>query len=149
MHGGADELDAATLLDIDLSGTKLIEASAGTGKTYTIANLYLRHVIAGREVGKLLVVTFTVAATEELRGRIRARLFETLSRPRPGVCENVVFYLAIRPEDFMPVVNRLDEAGLNSGHGRHRIVVRDPRIDDNERSVSLAVMGRSRADDLV
>ena len=54
------------------------------------------------------------------------RLFETLSRPRPGACENVVFYLAIRPEDFMPVVNRLDEAGLNSGHGRHRIVVEKP-----------------------
>ncbi len=54
------------------------------------------------------------------------RLFETLSRPRPGVCENVVFYLAIRPEDFLPVVNGLDRAGLNSGHGRHRIVVEKP-----------------------
>ena len=54
------------------------------------------------------------------------RLFETLSRPRPGACENVIFYLAIRPEDFMPVVNGLDGAGLNSGHGRHRIVVEKP-----------------------
>ena len=53
-------------------------------------------------------------------------LFETLSRPRPGACENVVFYLAIRPEDFMPVANGLDHAGLNSGHGRHRIVVEKP-----------------------
>ncbi|MGD8977598.1 MAG: glucose-6-phosphate dehydrogenase, partial [Gammaproteobacteria bacterium] len=53
-------------------------------------------------------------------------LFDTLSRPRPGACENVVFYLAIRPEDFMPVANGLDQAGLNSGHGRHRIVVEKP-----------------------
>ena len=53
-------------------------------------------------------------------------LFETLSRPRPGACENVVFYLAIRPEDFMQVANGLDQAGLNSGHGRHRIVVEKP-----------------------
>jgi glucose-6-phosphate 1-dehydrogenase len=59
------------------------------------------------------------------RGTYR-RLFETLSRPRPGVCENVVFYLAVRPEDFMPVVYGLDSVGLNSGHGRHRIVVEKP-----------------------
>ena len=71
-------LDAAATLEIDLTGIKLIEASAGTGKTYTIANLYLRHILAGRDPGKLLVVTFTNAATEELRGRIRARLRDTL-----------------------------------------------------------------------
>jgi glucose-6-phosphate 1-dehydrogenase len=72
-----------------------------------------------------------VARFEYVEGDLReeatyTRLFETLSRPRPGACENIVFYLAIRPEDFMPVVNRLDEAGLNSGHGRHRIVVEKP-----------------------
>jgi exodeoxyribonuclease V beta subunit len=71
-------LDTETALDFPLTGTQLVEASAGTGKTYTIANLYLRHIIAGREVGEVLVVTFTTAATDELRGRIRARLFETL-----------------------------------------------------------------------
>lgn len=62
----------------DLSrGISLIEASAGTGKTYAIAMLVLRFV--GEKnipVDKILVVTFTVAATEELRGRIRAKLVE-------------------------------------------------------------------------
>src|SRR5690606_40020524 len=38
-------LDAAATLQLPLSGSKLIEASAGTGKTYTIANLYLRYVL--------------------------------------------------------------------------------------------------------
>ena len=71
-------LDTEAVLDFPLTGIQLIEASAGTGKTYTLANLYLRHIIAGREVGEVLVVTFTTAATDELRGRIRARLFETL-----------------------------------------------------------------------
>jgi exodeoxyribonuclease V beta subunit len=61
-----------------LVGLWLIEASAGTGKTYTIANLYLRHILAGRTVSELLVVTFTEAATDELRGRIRSRLSESL-----------------------------------------------------------------------
>ena len=71
-------LDTEAVLNIDLSGIKLIEASAGTGKTYTIANLYLRHVLQGIMPPNILVVTFTNAATEELRGRIRFRLFEAL-----------------------------------------------------------------------
>ena len=73
-------LDTPTdVLAFPLEGTQLIEASAGTGKTYTIANLYLRQVLTGAQVGQLLVVTFTDAATAELRGRIRARLAETLT----------------------------------------------------------------------
>jgi exodeoxyribonuclease V beta subunit len=71
-------LEPAAVLAFPLTGMRLIEASAGTGKTYTIANLYLRHVVEGREVAGVLVVTFTVAATDELRGRIRARLYEAL-----------------------------------------------------------------------
>lgn len=62
-----------------LLGKRLIEASAGTGKTYTIANLYLRvllgdHALGLKPVDRILVVTFTRAATEELRGRIRDRI---------------------------------------------------------------------------
>lgn len=69
-------LDTATILELELDGVKLIEASAGTGKTYTIANLYLRQILAGREPAQILIVTYTNAATEELRGRIRARLYQ-------------------------------------------------------------------------
>ena len=69
-------LDAEQTLRLPLAGVKLIEASAGTGKTYAISNLYLRYVLAGFPVSQILVVTFTNAATEELRGRIRKRLHE-------------------------------------------------------------------------
>jgi exodeoxyribonuclease V beta subunit len=69
-------LDARHSLQIDLSGRRLIEASAGTGKTYTIANLYLRHVLEGRAPGEILVVSFTRASTEELQHRIHARLYQ-------------------------------------------------------------------------
>ena len=72
-------LDAASLLDLELQGTSLIEASAGTGKTYTIANLYLRHILLGRKPGEILVVSFTNAATDELSQRIRARLYQALA----------------------------------------------------------------------
>ena len=57
-------LDARATLEVELDGIKLIEASAGTGKTYTIANLYLKHILAGRSRAEILVVTFTNASTE-------------------------------------------------------------------------------------
>ncbi len=76
------------IADFPLHGQRLIEASAGTGKTFTIAGLYNRLLLGhGRRsdaqqparlaCDQILVVTFTVAATAELRGRIRARLRNT------------------------------------------------------------------------
>ena len=82
MSNPAETLDP---LRLPLRGERLIEASAGTGKTYTIAALYLRLLLGlGGEsafsrpltVEELLVVTFTEAATEELRGRIRSNIHE-------------------------------------------------------------------------
>ncbi len=75
-------LDASALQGLPLHGLKLIEASAGTGKTHTIANLYLRYVLEGLSPRDLLVVTFTNAATDELRGRIRQRLHRLLRQLR-------------------------------------------------------------------
>lgn len=60
---------------LDLNHRILIEASAGTGKTFTIAVLYVRLVLEqGLLPSQILVVTFTDAATKELRERIRTRL---------------------------------------------------------------------------
>ncbi len=67
-------------LHLELSGTKLIEASAGTGKTYAIASLYLRLLVEqGLAPEQILVVTYTEAATMELRGRIRDRIRAALA----------------------------------------------------------------------
>ncbi|MCG5500085.1 exodeoxyribonuclease V subunit beta [Ectothiorhodospira lacustris] len=72
-------------LRFPLHGSRLIEASAGTGKTFTIAALYVRLVLGhGADNAfpepllppRILVVTFTEAATKELRERIHARLME-------------------------------------------------------------------------
>lgn len=61
--------------NFELEGAKLIEASAGTGKTYCIQTLFLRLVIEyGFQVQEILVVTFTDAATKELRDRLSADL---------------------------------------------------------------------------
>lgn len=72
------DLDSSTF---PLNGRMLIEASAGTGKTYTISSLYLR-LLLGRDpalsrpllCNEILVLTFTIAATDELRSRIRDRV---------------------------------------------------------------------------
>ncbi len=55
-------------------GVAVLEASAGTGKTFTIAALAARYVADGVPLDKLLVVTFTRMATGELRERVRDRL---------------------------------------------------------------------------
>ena len=62
-------------LALPLDGTRLIEASAGTGKTFTLATLVTRLIVERRlRIGQILAVTFTEAATQELRKRIRERL---------------------------------------------------------------------------
>src|SRR6185295_2006480 len=67
-----------------LGGIRRIEASAGTGKTWNICGLYLRLLLErGLDVQHILVVTFTNAATAELRERIRQRIVDTLAFVRP------------------------------------------------------------------
>ena len=56
------------------SGVTVLEASAGTGKTYTIAALTARYVAEGTPLDRLLLITFTRMATGELRDRVRERL---------------------------------------------------------------------------
>lgn len=135
-------LDAAGTLLLPLSGTKLIEASAGTGKTYTIANLYLRYILAGRRVSEILVVTFTNAATEELRGRLRQRLQQMLhcleSSAVPDVGEDA--FLAMQYEQLQTLdeeqrclattrlrlaVRTMDEAVIHTIHGFCQRALRD------------------------
>ncbi|MCC6522011.1 MAG: UvrD-helicase domain-containing protein [Polyangiaceae bacterium] len=76
---GATPLEPFVLGAVDLAVGGLIEAGAGTGKTHAITSLFVRLLIE-RElaVDDILVVTFTEAATAELRSRLRQRLAEAL-----------------------------------------------------------------------
>ena len=70
-----DDVPVDVGLTLPLHGARLIEAGAGTGKTFTLATLVLRLVLErGASMSRLLVVTFTRAATQELRLRLRRRL---------------------------------------------------------------------------
>ncbi|MGW0038589.1 UvrD-helicase domain-containing protein [Gordonia sp. NPDC003376] len=57
-------------------GTTVLEASAGTGKTYAIVGIAARQIAEGIPIDKLLLVTFSRSATAELRDRMRTRLAE-------------------------------------------------------------------------
>ena len=107
----------------------LLEASAGTGKTYALARIFLRLVAEENvEVGKILTVTFTTAATEELRDRIRSLLveaYEALIEP-PKQNEDPVFK-RLRNLNEVPVgectrriklaIACFDEAIISTIHG--------------------------------
>lgn len=104
MSAPAPGMRAFDPLATALHGTNLIEASAGTGKTYAIATLFLRLMLEqGLGVDQILVVTFTEAAAAELRDRVRSRLRAALH------C-----YRDERGAD--PVLRRLVAARKQAGH---------------------------------
>lgn len=131
MTDTAESLDP---LRLPLIGERLIEASAGTGKTFTIAVLYLRLLLGlGGEaaypraisVEELLVVTFTEAATEELRGRIRSNIHELRIACLRGESDNPL-YSALLAEiadkddaakTLLLAERQMDEAAVFTIHG--------------------------------
>jgi exodeoxyribonuclease V beta subunit len=79
------------LITTPLKGANLIEASAGTGKTYTITRLFLRLIVEKKLSGsEILVVTFTEAATEELRDRIRTTLKDAIQTLVSGTSKDEI-----------------------------------------------------------
>ncbi|MBX7067146.1 MAG: UvrD-helicase domain-containing protein [Parachlamydiales bacterium] len=71
-------------LDCPLFGPHLLEASAGTGKTFSIEHIFVRLILEGVEVEQILAVTFTRAATRELKARIRSNLEAALCNIKSG-----------------------------------------------------------------
>ncbi len=103
--------------DFPPDGRRLIEASAGTGKTYNIANLYLRLLVGDvcepKTVDQILVVTFTRAATDELRGRIREKVEMALHAFRGALCKDVfISELLSKIENRKEAAQRLNHALL-------------------------------------
>lgn len=74
---------------INLKGINLVEASAGTGKTYNITSLYIRLLIEHEvPVSKILVVTYTEAATKELKDRLLGRIRDSIAVLKAGEVSN-------------------------------------------------------------
>jgi exodeoxyribonuclease V beta subunit len=124
------------LAHIETSGLHLIEASAGTGKTWTIAALYVLLLLESRlRPEEILVVTYTKAATAELRDRVRSRISETLElytsgRPPGDELERIL--LEARTTDKGTAIKLLtralysfDDAAIFTIHGFCQRVLQD------------------------
>jgi len=100
------------ILNDPLEGTNLTEASAGTGKTYAISGLFLRLVLEKNlSVNQILVVTFTEAATEELKERIRSKLRGALEAFSRGGSEDIFLdHMVKKHGDPGTALRRLREA---------------------------------------
>ena len=107
------------------TGVTVLEASAGTGKTYAIAALAARYIANGTPLDELLLVTFTRMATGELRERVRQRLVETERGLRTGEGDEVVELLADGPpevvaqrrENLARALADFDAATIATTHG--------------------------------
>lgn len=106
-----------SIYDLEISPRVLIEANAGTGKTYTIVGIYIRLILEKNlAVDQILAVTFTKKATAELRGRILERLRECLRVAETGEPRNDDDFLsnfAQRIEDRKATIARLRSAIQN------------------------------------
>ena len=162
---------APSALDFDANslalqpGVQLLEASAGTGKTFALAHLVLRLVsreLDPLDLERLLVVTFTDAAAAELRDRIARRLQQALAAVEgsgPPADQVLADWLALQPEDLeqrlrlqgrlLLALEGLDRADITTIHGFcHRTLQRHaleaglgptPELDsdDGERSAQV------------
>ncbi len=146
-----------------MKGINLIEASAGTGKTYAIAMLVLRFIVEkGIPIDKLLVVTFTKAATEELKERIRNRLIEAKQILEAGstnhdiTLSNWLDGLAIDEKHIKKHLNcallDIDRAGVLTIHGFCQRVLKEHALEsgqlfDSELTGNIDTIIQNCADD--
>ena len=146
-------------------GLRLLEASAGTGKTFALAHLVLRLLSEGErplQVEELLVVTFTDAAAAELRDRIARRLQEALQLlqgPGDGDSdEPLLAWLANLPQSeqrtvqgrLLLALERLDRADITTIHGFCRRTLQRQALEAGlGPAVSLERQGRERREQLV
>ena len=107
-----------------LSGINLIEAGAGTGKTYSISKLFIRLLIENKiPIDNILVVTFTEAATEELRSRIRSEIRNTIDNINQ---ENKESYKILEY-----ALNNFDEAAIFTIHGFCRKILNENAFESS------------------
>ena len=111
------------LFSCPLRGIHLVEASAGTGKTFTLTQIFLRMILEGTPLTQILTVTFTKAAAAELRNRIRSVLMQSLRQLSGGSEEkSIQEILSHYPKDqsrekIIHSVQSLDRLSIDTIHG--------------------------------
>jgi exodeoxyribonuclease V beta subunit len=148
-------------LKTPLEGTNLIEAGAGTGKTYAITGLFLRLLLEKNlAVHQILVVTFTEAATEELKERIRGKIREGVAAFSAGKCRDSFLENLVREHpspkkavaDLQEALRAFDEAAIFTIHGFCRRMLHENAFEsgslfDTELITDPSPMVRESLDD--
>ena len=148
-------------INTPLTGTNLIEASAGTGKTYTIAGLFLRLILEKQlTVNQILVVTFTKAATEELKERIRNTLLNAKSAFLKNSSNDVLLKTIVKKYDDRALAIQLiqdalvdfDNAAIFTIHGfcqriLHENAFETQSLFDTELVADSTILIRELVDD--
>ncbi|ALU42474.1 exodeoxyribonuclease V subunit beta [Pseudoalteromonas rubra] len=131
-----------------LSGHNLIEASAGTGKTYTITGLYLRYLLGlidtetqttPLSVEQILVVTFTDAATQEIKDRVRKRIVQARDALLGSECnDTLIIELLAQVADqesayhlLDAAAKSMDEAAIFTIHGFCQRMLKQHAFESN------------------
>ena len=146
-----------------LKSINLIEASAGTGKTYAIAMLVLRFVVEQElDIKQILVVTFTKAATEELKDRVRLRLNEArlaitgAQQSADASIKPWLDSLTIEPELIIQRLNTalldIDQAGIFTIHGFCQRILAEHALEsgqlfDSELTGDISTIKQACSDD--
>jgi exodeoxyribonuclease V beta subunit len=128
------------ILNSPLEGRNLIEASAGTGKTHAISRIFLRLLLEKPiELNKILAVTFTEAATEELRRRIRLIIVEAKQAFETGKTEDPLLAGLLARCDTTQAIDRLhfalrdfDTVAVFTVHGFCSRVLYDNAFECNQ-----------------
>jgi len=108
--------------NIPINGRQLIEASAGTGKTFALMSIAIRMIaIEGRQARELILMTFTRASTRELRARIRERIMDELAALQNNRSELFTLYPKMDPlhasKHLEIAARELDDIEIQTIHG--------------------------------
>ncbi len=123
------------LFEAPLKGISLVEAGAGTGKTYNIVSLYVRVILEkGLMPANILVLTYTEAATAELKTRLRKRLIESIEVLKGGTSEDPFLKeVANRyKEENLVILQKalysFDEAAVSTIHGFCQRILKEESV---------------------
>ena len=149
----SDSSERLDLFAVPLLGTQAIEASAGTGKTYTITGLYIRLLLEqDLEVSQILVVTYTKAATAELRTRIRERLVDVVAAlsgrtPSDAFCARLIAEVSDPARARLlceRALRQLDEAAVFTIHGFCQRALEDAAFESGSPFASDMIQDQAR-----
>ena len=129
-----------SIVSAPLTGSHLIDASAGTGKTYTISALFVRLLVEKKlTVNDILVVTYTKAATEDLRTRIREMIRTAVSAFEEGSSSDTSISGLLAATDdsddgkqrLQEALRNFDEAAVFTIHGFCQRMLRENGLESS------------------